>query len=434
MTLLIWMQSKFAFAGRAALLAGAVAVLPAHGSAQGWNPFYGNSDSSTQKPKAQVEQPTATTDPFVSATSVASTYAAAERYRGIVREGGWPAIPRGPQLNPGASDARVPILRARLAAEGYRVGRSGGQFDARVQDALKEFQKRHGLRASGLLNGETLAALNVPADVRAAQLTKAAQTLTDLRTQIADQPYVIVNIPSFELQVIAREQMLLYSRVIVGKSATPTPDIQASIRAVDLMPYWHVPTSIAQRAIIPAIQKDPNYLVRERIRVFSAWGGTEVDPSTVNWFAPQATRYVFRQDPGPQNALGLIRIDMPNKHTVYMHDTPMKRLFDGPYRSQSAGCVRVQNVFALAGLLLGEDEQSVRRRLEPLMNATTTTTLRLEQPVPVHFVYLTGWVAGEGPAQFRNDVYDKDTVSVDQVALSETTTDPWQTRVFDLSP
>lgn len=429
-----WLVPKFAAAGCSALLAGLVVGWPADGRAQGWNPFYGSTDSSSRPSQPKIAQPTATTEPFVSESTIAATYAAAERYRGIVHQGGWPAVPKGPQLSPGSSDARVPYLRARLAAEGYRVSRSGGQLDIGLQEALKDFQKRHGLRASGLLNGETLAALNVPADIRAAQLTAAAQRLAELRTKVSDQPFVIVNVPSAELQVIARQQTQLYSRVIVGKSSTQTPDLQASIRAVDLMPYWHVPTSIARAQIIPAVQKDPNYLARERIRVFSTWGGAEVDPSTVNWFAPQATRYVFRQDPGPQNALGLIRLDMPNKHTVYMHDTPMKRLFEGPYRSLSAGCVRVQNVFALAGLLLGEDEQSVRSRLEQAKLSPTTTRLRLERPVPVHFVYLTGWVAGEGPAQFRNDVYGRDAVPVDQEVQAQPTRDPWTSRTFDLSP
>lgn len=401
-------------------------------AAQDWNPFRGPPDAGARRPKAQVEQPTASLEPFVSERSLEATRAAAEHYRRVAAGGGWPSVPKGPQLRGGDSDARVSLLRARLAAEGYRVAAAGSQFDSRLDEALKEFQRRHGLRASGVLNGETQASLNVPADVRAMELGRSAETLAGLLQQTSGRPYVIVNIPSFELQVVARGQLLLHSRVIVGKPSTQTPDLHATIRAVDLMPYWHVPPSIAQRAIIPAIQKDPSYLARERIRVFSAWGGTEIDPSTVNWFAPQATRYVFRQDPGPQNALGLVRIDMPNKHTVYMHDTPLKRLFEGYHRSQSAGCVRVQNVFALAGLLIGEDEQAVRRRLEPLMMSGERTTLRLDQPMPVHFTYLTGWVAGDGPAEFRNDLYDRDVAQVERVAQRET--DPWHTRVFDLSP
>ena len=145
--------------------------------------------------------------------------------------------------------------------------------------------------------------------------------MAELLPHTQGRPYVLVNVPSYELQVVAQGQVLLYSRVVVGKTATQTPTVRATIRAVDLMPYWHVPPGIAERAIIPAVRKDPTYLARERIRVFSAWGGVEIDPATVNWHAPQASRYVFRQDPGPHNALGLVRIDMPNNFTVYMHDT-----------------------------------------------------------------------------------------------------------------
>jgi murein L,D-transpeptidase YcbB/YkuD len=104
------------------------------------------------------------------------------------------------------------------------------------------------------------------------------------------------------------------------------------------MPYWRVRAGIAERAIIPEVRKDPTYLARERIRVFSTWGGTEIDPATVNWHAPQANRYVFRQDPGPQNALGLVRIDMPNQFTVYMHDTPLSFSKAVRVHSVSAAC------------------------------------------------------------------------------------------------
>jgi murein L,D-transpeptidase YcbB/YkuD len=237
---------------------------------------------------------------------------------------------------------------------------------------------------------------------------------------------------------VSKGQVLLYSRVVVGKTSTQTPTVRATIRAVDLMPYWHVPPGIAERAIIPAVRKDPTYLARERIRVFSAWGGTEIDPATVNWHAPQASRYVFRQDPGPHNALGLVRIDMPNNFTVYMHDTPMKRLFASRARPFSAGCVRVQNIFALAGLLLGEDEVSVQRRLEPLLMSGTKTTLKVTTPVPVYFTYLTAWADREGRVEFRHDLYGKDGVHAHVAeaghAPSAQRADAWHTRVFDLSP
>jgi murein L,D-transpeptidase YcbB/YkuD len=385
------------------------------------------------------DHPTASHTPFVGARQLGALRAAIEHYRQLDAAGGWPAIGKGPQLRAGDTDERVALVRRRLELETGRVARyASGQFDADLEDAIRAFQRRHGLRASGVLNGETITALNVPAAARLAQLAHSAERLAELLAHTQSGAYVLVNVPSYELQVVAQGRVLLYSRVVVGKTSTQTPTVRASIRAVDLMPYWHVPPGIAERAIIPAVRKDPNYLARERIRVFSAWGGAEIDPATVNWHAPQATRYVFRQDPGPHNALGLVRIDMPNQFTVYMHDTPMKRLFASRNRPFSAGCVRVQNIFALAGLLLGEDELTVQRRLEPLLASGTRTTLKVATPVPVHFTYLTAWVGREDRAEFRHDLYGKDDV---QARVAEAApapavarADPWHTRVFDLSP
>ena len=400
---------------RAVFLLGVVAGLPAAGLAD------------------QSREPTLAHMPLVSEHNHAALRSQTERYRRIEASGGWPGIDNGPPLRAGDIDERTTQLRKRLEIEGFLgTGYGSSQFDAAVENALKAFQEHHGLRASGVLNGATRRALNVPAAERLAQLTYSVDRIAELLSHARGGHYVLVNIPSFELQVIARDRVLLYSRVIVGKTATPTPTLHASIRAVDLLPYWHVPPSIAQRAIIPAIRKDPSYLARERIRVFSAWGGAEIDPSTVNWYAPQATRYVFRQDPGPQNALGLVRIDMPNRFTVYMHDTPMKRLFNSRNRPYSAGCVRVQSILALAGLLLGEDEPSIQRRLEPLLASGTRASFKVAEPVPVLFTYLTAWPDVRGRLEFRNDLYTLDDQATDEVATSET--DPWHTRVIHISP
>ena len=407
-----------------ALLGALVAVSPARSLAQ---------DATDQ------EAPTASYMPFVGSQSLGWTQAAIEHYRRIEAAGGWQPIGKGPQLRAGDVDERIVAVRRCLVAEGDdSVAHASEQFDGRLEDALKAYQRRNGLRASGVLNGETIASLNVPASARLAQLTNSAERMAELLPHTQGRPYVLVNVPSYELQVVAQGQVLLYSRVVVGKTATQTPTVRATIRAVDLMPYWHVPPGIAERAIIPAVRKDPTYLARERIRVFSAWGGAEIDPATVNWHAPQASRYVFRQDPGPHNALGLVRIDMPNNFTVYMHDTPMKRLFSSRARPFSAGCVRVQNIFSLAGLLLGEDELAVQRRLEPLLMSGTKTTLKVTTPVPVYFTYLTAWVDREGRAEFRHDLYGKDGVYAHVAeagpAPAAQRGDAWHTRVFDLSP
>jgi murein L,D-transpeptidase YcbB/YkuD len=155
------------------------------------------------------------------------------------------------------------------------------------------------------------------------------------------------------------------------------------------------------------VRKDPNYLTSKKIRVYSSFGGGEVDPTTVNWAGDEARRYTFRQDYGPWNALGLVRLDMPNKFIVYMHDTPMKDLFAQDERAFSAGCIRVQEIFPLASWILsGESGWSIER-LQQAASSGQKQTIRIGRPVPVYFVYLTAWVS-EGVLNYRNDLYNRD--------------------------
>ena len=214
-----------------------------------------------------------------------------------------------------------------------------------------------------------------------------------------------------------------------GKPGTPTPVISAQIRALNTLPYWHVPQTIAQRALIPAIKKDPNYLTKQQIRVFASWGGEEIDPRTVNWWAPQGQRYVFRQEPGPQNALGLLRLDMPNKHIVYMHDTPLKQLYDYHLRPYSAGCVRVQTVFDVGEWLLRGDRNAASGQLRSIVKQRQKQTIKLQQPVDVHFVYISAWATPDGTAHFRPDIYRKD-ASIVQTAMIG----GWKTQTTAVMP
>jgi murein L,D-transpeptidase YcbB/YkuD len=225
---------------------------------------------------------------------------------------------------------------------------------------------------------------------------------------ISAQPrYILMNAASFELQGIDGGRVAVTSRTIAGKRATPTPVVSAQVQALNTLPYWHVPGTIAKAALIPMIRKDPGYLYKERIRVFSSFGGEEVDPASVNWWGPEAERYVFRQDPGPQNALGVLRFDMPNKHIVYMHDTPMKNLFDYFERAVSAGCVRLQNYYGVADWALAGQDGLSGASLQSRVAAGQQSTVKLKRPVPVHFIYLTAWV-DNGVVNFRNDLYNRD--------------------------
>ncbi|MEE8531208.1 MAG: peptidoglycan-binding protein, partial [Hyphomicrobium sp.] len=260
--------------------------------------------------------------PWISAQTEQSLVSAVDFYQRIVAAGGWPKLPGRITLRPGDSHESVAILRKRLKMTRDLPANARGDyaFDDSVVEAVKRFQRRNGLEPTGVVYGITLRSLNVPAKTRLRQLQANLARIHALLPKLTGSPkYIIMNSASFELQGIQNGRVAITSRVISGKRATPTPDVSAQVRAINILPYWHVPRTIAKRALIPAIRKNPSYLYKERIRVFSTFGGDEVDPSTVNWWGPEATRYVFRQDPGPQNALGVLRFDMPNKHIVYMH-------------------------------------------------------------------------------------------------------------------
>lgn len=351
---------------------------------------------------------------------------AIEQYRAIVRAGGWPRLDlpaRG--LRPNDDDRRVALVRQRLQMSGdLAPGPLGTFYDGAVRDAVARYQVRHGLRPTGTVAGLTLAHMNVPAEERLQQLVDNQRRLRALLPKIGGGRYVLMNTPDFELQAVNGGQVEFSTRVIVGKRSTQTPDVSVSVQAVDLGPYWHVPSTIAVRDLVPTIRKEPTYLASKKIRVFSSYGGGEIDPAEVNWFAEDGSRFTFRQDPGPQNALGLIRLDMPNKHIVYMHDTPYKDLFEEDERSFSAGCVRVKNVAQLAAWLIGDGSWTPEALLAA-GGSGQRSSIKLARPVPVHFVYLTAWVR-EGVLHFRNDLYNRDAAAVPEAMASAPARGPFQ--------
>ena len=361
--------------------------------------------------RQRMAPPEPSTEAWVSPAAVDAMARAIGGYRAVVQAGGWPAIPGRVTLRLGDSDANVAILRRQLQMTGdLRTRGNSYTFDPELEAAVMRYQRRNGLEPNGIVYGITQRILNVPVETRLKQLELNLQRMQELLPKVAASPRVVLmNSASFELQAISGGFVELTSRTIAGKRATPTPVVSASIQNVNLLPYWHVPASIARAQLIPAIRKDPAYLYKEHIRVFSSFGGEEIDPALVNWWGPEAERYVFRQDYGPFNALGLIRFDMPNKHIVYMHDTPMKQLFGQFERAYSAGCVRVQNYLALAEWVLRGSGQNAwtQDAISAALAGGQRATLKPVQPIPVHFVYLTAWMEN-GVVQFRNDLYNKD--------------------------
>ncbi len=359
--------------------------------------------------RERVPPPEPSRTAWISPATVADMGRALELYRQIARQPQPAPLPNKITLRAGDSGAAVADLRARLMLTGDLKTRGDAYaFDGDVEAAVKRYQLRNGIEPSGIVYGVTQRLLNVPMDVRVRQLELNLQRMQELLTRVSTQPrYIVMNAASFELQGIEGGNVAVTSRTIAGKRATPTPVVSAQVQALNTLPYWHVPGTIAKAGLIPMIRKDPGYLYKERIRVFSSFGGDEVDPGSVNWWGPEAERYVFRQDPGPQNALGVLRFDMPNKHIVYMHDTPMKNLFDYFERAVSAGCVRLQNYYGVAEWVLAGQDGLSAAALRDRVEAGQQTTIRLKQPVPVHFIYLTAWV-DNGVVNFRNDLYNRD--------------------------
>jgi L,D-transpeptidase YcbB len=341
--------------------------------------------------------------------------AAYARYQRIASAGGWPAVPGPRMIRPGDDDARVPALRRRLAAEGYLKRPSGYDsysFDGELEAAVKRFQETHGLRPSGRVDRPTLEELNIPADARLKQLRLNATRLQELQNSRPDERYILVNVPAFQLEAVERYEVKLRHRVIVGRTERETPNVRATVKALNFFPYWRVPDSIGALDLVPRLRKEPDYLEKERIRVFSAQNAQEIDTRSINWNSVEPSKIKFKQDPGPQNALGLVRIDMINEHGVYMHDTPMKKLFEQRTRNFSAGCVRVQDVFQLAEWIARlEPGWEQPGRVEAVLQSGQALDLNLTRPMPVYFTYITAWAEPNGVVQFRPDIYNRDGVS-----------------------
>lgn len=351
--------------------------------------------------------------PWCSATMFNAIADGIARYERIVANGGWPEVPRGRMMRAGDDDPRVPILRKRLRISGDLASKSqyynSQTFDGELEEAVVRFQIHNGLRPTGRIEQSVYATLNITAQQRLEQLRLNLVRLQGLNCG-SEPRYVFVNVPAYQLEAVEQYEARQRHRVIVGREGRETPDVRATIKALNFFPYWHVPESIATLDLIPRMQKDPQYLQEEDIRIYDGYNGPEVNPATVNWTSPEVAKFKFRQEPGAKNALGLVRLDMTNKFGVYMHDTPMKNLFNQRSRAFSAGCVRVQSVFELAEWI-AKDEPGWEQpgRVEQVLAGGQAFDLTLTHPVPVYFAYVTAWVdPSTREVQFRPDIYGRD--------------------------
>lgn len=340
-----------------------------------------------------------------------------KEYRALAAAGGWPVVPDGPTLKPGMTDPRVATMRARLQVTkdyvpGTAVPGAPAQddfYDAELEAAVKRFQERHGLTADAAVGPATRAAMNVSVEDRIDQmrvnLERARWVLHEVKGDL-----VLVNVAGFEVAYFRDDEPVWTSKVIVGRPYRETPIFQSLITYVVFNPTWTIPPTILVKDKLPVIKRDPGYLKRNNIRVLDS-RGREVDPYSVNWSQYGAGRmppYQLRQDPGEDNALGLVKIMFPNPHMVYLHDTPAKSLFEKDERTFSSGCIRVEKAFELAELVLNDPAQWNQQTMAEVVATKKMRTVNLAKPVPVLILYWTAQPRPDGQVIFRNDVYGRD--------------------------
>ena len=356
---------------------------------------------------ARLTVPRAST-PLLSPESVNATEAAIQRYQQIVAAGGWQPI-NGPTLKVGSRGTAVVALRQRLMLSGDLDAAAGASpvSDSYVEAGVKRFQARHGLGQTGVVAQQTYAAMNIPAQVRLRQLETNIVRLRSFANNLGRR-YVTANIPAAMVETVENGQIQTLHAAGVGKIDRQSPVMQARVLDINFNPYWTVPASIIRKDLIPKMQANPDYLTENKIRIYNK-DNVELQPSQVNWNSLEATNYRFRQDPGGDfNSLGVVRINIANPYGVYMHDTPAKGVFGDDYRFVSSGCMRLQNVRDYVAWLLKETPGWDRDKIDQAIASGERLDAKLNEPVPVYWVYVTAWGTPEGIVQFRDDIYQRD--------------------------
>jgi murein L,D-transpeptidase YcbB/YkuD len=319
-------------------------------------------------------------------------------------------VPAGPLIRPGQTGERVQLLQARLLGPGEH----DGHYDETLREAVVAFQHAAGLNPDGIVGQSTLEMLNAN---RFSWLERLDANLERWRWLPREEPdtYIRVNIPAFTLDVREHRRTAMSMNVIVGKPYRSTPVFAADMRYLVVHPFWNVPHRLAVQDKLPQLHKDAAAMAAQGFEVRTAAGTDFVPVDIMDW--SQVTRgnfpYLLRQRPGPLNALGSVKLMLPNPYAVYLHDTPSRELFAKHERSFSSGCIRLSDPAALAKWLLNRDGQAQQAaRFDELLAGRETLTVHLRTPVPVYIVYFTAYTDDSGAVVFRRDLYERDALIV----------------------
>lgn len=322
----------------------------------------------------------------------------------------------------GEKHAAIPALRKRLVfwdfLEPYEM-EDPSLFDSTMYKGLQDYQKSNGMNPDGVIGALVAESLN-----------KSPQDLIDIASVNMErlrwmpkldwgQEVVLVNIANYQLDYVQDSDTAFTAKVIVGKEYNESPTFTAPMSYIVFSPYWNIPESITNNEILPAMQKNPDYLLQKNMEVVSG-GGEVVKASEAKLLKEQG--YRVRQRPGGDNSLGLVKFMFPNDYNIYIHDTPARSLFEKETRALSHGCIRIQNPDQFAKILL-DDKEWDEAKIQEAMHQGSEEVVELDRKVPVVLLYMTFWADRDGKANFRSDVYDRDTALLKALRSKESSLD-----------
>jgi murein L,D-transpeptidase YcbB/YkuD len=330
------------------------------------------------------------------------------RLEARVASGGWGAGIADRKLEPGDSGTSVVELRNRLIRMGYLDHSISTQYDGTLQAAVQQFQIDHGLAPDGVAGTGTITEINRPAETRLEQVVVAMERERWLNKPRGDR-HVLVNITDFTAKIVDDGKVTFQTRSVVGANTSDrrTPEFSDIMEHMVVNPTWNVPRSIATKEYLPMFQKDPN--AAAHLNLLDG-AGRLVSRADVDFSTMTAKNFPFdvKQPPSRSNALGLVKFMFPNRHNIYLHDTPAKSLFSRERRAFSHGCVRLSDPFDFAYALLAVQEENPKAVFQRVLATGRETTLPLKIKVPVHLIYRTAFTQAKGRINFRPDVYGRD--------------------------
>lgn len=335
-------------------------------------------------------------------------------YRDLARKTEWKTLPRGLNLKNGNTGKDVKEVGRRLLALGdfdRKQGKPGQCFDKVLETALRRFQQRHGLDASGILDATTIAALNMPLEKRCHEIEANLERWRWLPHNLGER-FIYVNVANFELVTFEGGRRNLAMKVVVGSEAWQTPDFSSQMTHLVVNPDWTIPIPVILKETAKYVLQNPCYFRDNRMVVLRKEGEelVETDPALIDWskLTEKNLDFLIRQMPGPENILGRLKFVFPNRYDIYLHDTPYQEDFAKAARAYSHGCIRAEKPVDLAEWVLRGKPGWDLGRILGAIDAGEEREVRLAEPIIVYFLYNTAWVEDDGTAQFRPDIYERD--------------------------